>query len=802
MHRIVKLISIIFLSLISLVSVAQKTDSLLNELYKAKTKKHLIEIYIELGNKLRYAYPDSAMIYYKQGLVLARLEKDKSAEADVIGSIGSVWAIKHEYDSATILINQAIKLNEKIDNAEGLAKSLNSLALIYMRQEKPEEAKRSLTQTVLLARELNDSVLLSKVYNNFGLLFKRQHDYDTALYYYHESMKIKEELNDSDGVGRTASNIALIYEEISEFELALRYLNQSYSIRKATGDEYGLAIVLNNYGLVYESMGDLDKALINYQKSFRIMNKLKKEARMATVHNNLGSVYNKQKKYKIGFEHLNKALEINKRIGNARGELISTMELAGFYEKLKIYQNAVYMYRQALDISGKVNDIALISEVQEGLYYAYENLNMYDSALYFYKIYTAINDSIFNTYSKRNIEKLELEYQALKREKENQDLVRQNQAKEEKLKRVLLGGAVLLVVLALIIIFSLFSVTSRRKLEKTYQLVLDQRNNIQLQSTELEKAYKKLQEFTNFKEELTSMIVHDLKNPLNIILNISDIKNYPDKDQVILQSGKQMLNMVMNILDVYKYEDQAFQLDLKELYINGVIEKVIGELAFVLSEKSVKIKHEIDYDFMVNIDEAAIERVIVNLLTNAIKFSPQGGVIRIVSQPLKNNRFRLHVIDSGEGIPKESIDQIFLKFEQRKRKKLGYSGSTGIGLTYCKMAIQAHGGIIGVDSEPGKGADFYFELAYNDTKISELEENDTKESYIVLSKDTRRQLYPVIVSLQERDIYEVTEIRNILKQINRSNNELHKFCTLIENSVLNCNQIMYDELLELALSKE
>lgn len=783
-------------------SIGQKADSLLKELYKAKTKPELINIYNQLGNKLRYAYPDSALIYYNQSLVLAKLEKDKNAEADAIGSIGSVWAIKHEFDSAIALINKSIKINERTKNKTGIAKGLNSLALIHIQKENLYQAKKNLQHAVLLGTGLDDSVLLSKIYNNLGLVFKREHDYDTALYYYHESMKIKDEIGDIEGVGKTASNIALIYEEISEFELALKYLKQSYDIRKSISDEYGLAIVLNNYGLVYESMGEFDQALNNYLKSFKIMERLQKIGRLATLHNNLGSVYNRQEQYKKGFEHLNKALEINKQIKNYRGELITTMELAEFYENLKIYQNAVQMYRHALDISNKVNDIALISNIQEGLYYAYENLNMYDSALHFYKIYTAINDSIFNTYSKRNIEKLELEYQALKREKENQDLVRQNQVKEEKLKRALLGGAVLLVVLALIIIFSLFSVTSRRKLEKTYQLVLDQRNSIQEQSSELEIAYKKLQEFSNFKEELTGMIVHDLKNPLNIILNVSDIKNYPDKDQVILQSGKQMLNMVMNILDVYKYEDKAFQLELKEQYINGLIEKIVADLAFVLSEKSVHIKHEIDFDFLVNIDSAAIERVIVNLLTNAIKFSPQGEVIRIVTQPLKNKTFRLHVIDNGEGIPKESAEQIFLKFEQRKRKKLGYSGSTGIGLTYCKMAIEAHDGIIGVESEPGKGADFYIELKYIDTKESELKESDTKDSYIVLSKDTRRQLYPVIVSLQERDIYEVTEIRNILKKINRSNTELNKFCNLIENSVLNCNQIMYDELLELALSKE
>jgi signal transduction histidine kinase/Tfp pilus assembly protein PilF len=781
---------------------AQSADSLLKELYKAKNKDDLISIYNELGNKLRYAYPDSAMLFYKQGLIISQLQKNEQAEADAIRSMGTVWAIKNNYDSAIYNIQKSIRLNKKNGNNIGIAKSFNSIALVYMKTENLDLAKANLIDAIKLGYELGDSILLSKTFNNMGLLYKRKNDFDSALYYYHESMKIKDEIGDSPGVGRTANNIALIYEEISEFDLALKYLNQSYAIRKSNKNEYGMAVVLNNYGLVYESQGELKLALENYLKSKRVMQRLNKVDRLATLYNNIGSVHIKLKQYKTGYDNLNKALKINKDIGNVRGQLITTIELAKFFENLKIHQNAVMHYRRALKYSNNVEDIARRSEIHEGLYNAYEMLGKFDSALYFYKIYTHLNDSIFNTYSRRNIEKLEVDFQTLKKEKENQELVQSNQIKEEKLKRAFLGGILLLVVLAFIIVFSLFSVTSRRKLEKTYQLVLDQRNNIQQQSSELSLAYKKLQEFSTFKEELTGMIVHDLKNPLNIILNVSEIKNYPDKDQVVLQSGKQMMNLVMNILDVYKYEDKKFRLEPQKQFINPLIEKVKSDLSFVLSEKSIRIKTAIDYDFLVNFDEIALERVIVNLLTNAIKFSPQGSVIQINTEPLRNNRFRLHVIDSGEGIPKEGIHQIFKKFEQRESVNLGYSGSTGIGLTYCKMAIEAHNGIIAVESIVGKGADFYIELDYNETRISEIIEPDVKGNYLVLSRENRGLLYPFIISMQKKGIYEVTEIRNILKMIKRDNAEMQKFCNLIESSVLNCNQVMYDELLELALSKE
>lgn len=781
---------------------SQNIDSLLEEINSNTEPKKLISIYNALGNKLRYAYSDSAMNFYRASLKLSVAQGDKLSEAEANASIGTMWAIKNNYDSAIYYSKKSLQIREKLIDTSGIAKSLNSMGLIELRQDNLSSSKYFLLLALEKGKSISDSSLLSKIYNNLGLLHKRKHNFDSALYFYHESLMLKEQLNDIKGIGSTTNNIALIYEKISEFDLALKYLNQSLVIRKQNKNNYGEAIVLNNFGLVYESQGDFKKALEFYMRSLKVMEELNKTARIATLYNNIGSVYVKLKDYKSGFDYLNKGLEINSNLGNVRGQINCVLDIAHFFEDLNVYQNAIAEYKKALVLLNTIDDMALRSEIFEGLYNSYEKFNYYDSALFFYKKYVHLNDSIFNTYSRRNIEKLEIEFQTLKKEKENQDLIRQNQIKEEELKRLLLVGAILSLILASIIVIGFFSIKSKNKLEKTYKLVLEQRNSIQTQSFELKNAYRKLQELSGFKEELTSMIVHDLKNPLNIILNVATINNYPDREQVILQSGKQMLNLVMNILDVYKYEGKSFRLELKNQFINPIINKVKTDMSFVLSEKSVKIQNNIDYDFLVKLDSNAIERVIINLLTNAIKFSPQGSVILITTEAIKNNKFRLHIIDQGEGLPSDSLVHIFEKFEQHEIRKLGFSGSTGIGLTYCKIAIEAHGGKIGVNSELNKGADFYFELDYLETKESEMHEGEGNENYLLLSRDNRRLLYPYIMALQEKNIYEVTEIRNILKLISKENKELNKFCTLIEGSVLNCNQVMFDELLELALSKE
>lgn len=795
---------IVFVFAISLIIInsllSQNKDSLFDKIKKTQDPKELISIYNSLGNSLRYSYPDSAMVFFKKSLNLSILNNDILSEAEAYGSIGTVWAIKNIYDSSQYYLNLSLTLNKKINNEKGQAKALNSLGLVEMRNENADVAKKYFLQAVAKEVVASDSALLSKIYNNLGLLFKRKHNFDSALYYYHESLKIKEYLGDSRGIGLTTNNIALIYEKISEFDLALLYLNRSLKIRVKNNNRYGEAIVYNNYGLVYESQGKLNKALANYKKSLEVMEELNKLSRISTLHNNLGSVYVKQKNYKKGFKHLQKGLEISRELGNSRGQIHSLLDIAEFYEDLKIYQNSITQCQNALVLLNTVDDMALTSETYENLYYSYEMLNKFDSALFYYKKYSLLNDSIFNTYSRRNIEKLELEYQTLKKEKENQDLIRQNNMKENKLKITLLSIGVLILIILTITIFGFFYARGKTKLEKTYQLVLEQRNNIQHQSNELKDAYQKLQELSKFKEELTGMIVHDLKNPLNTILNVVKINNFKDKEHVVFQSGKQMMNLVMNILDIYKYEGKSFVPNCKELFINPIIKSVKKDLAFVLSEKSIKIETVLDYNYKAAIDETTFERIVTNLLTNAIKFSPQGSVIKIVTEPLKNNRFRLHVIDKGRGIATENIDQIFLKFEQRENRKLGYSGSTGIGLTYCKMAIEAHNGIIGVESEIDKGSDFFIEMDYIETVVSEINDEETEGNYILLSNKSRQLLNPHIKKLEEKDIYEVTEIRKILASIEQGNKELQDFCGLIENSVLNCNQHKFDELIKLALS--
>ncbi|HAN78947.1 MAG TPA: hypothetical protein DCQ31_14875, partial [Bacteroidales bacterium] len=231
-----------------------------------------------------------------------------------------------------------------------------------------------------------------------------------------------------------------------------------------------------------------------------------------------------------------------------------------------------------------------------------------------------------------------------------------------------------------------------------------QKQEIELQAGSLTVAVKKLKELDDYKQELSAMIVHDLKNPLNYIINRSN-------SQSVSQAGMQMLTMVSNILDVNKFEDAKMVLNFEKQYLNHCLQNAVKQIEYLLAEKNMVLMNYIGVHTTALIDSELIERVVINLLTNAIKYSAPNTQIDIKSSNIiKNNQnyLRIEIIDQGSGIAAEFLPFVFEKFSQSKARKLGLSQSSGLGLTFCKLAIEAHGGQIGVESTYGKGACFWF----------------------------------------------------------------------------------------------
>lgn len=238
---------------------------------------------------------------------------------------------------------------------------------------------------------------------------------------------------------------------------------------------------------------------------------------------------------------------------------------------------------------------------------------------------------------------------------------------------------------------------------------------------ELQRNYKRLQELERLRDDLTSMIVHDLRTPLTSLLSglqtlpmLGDLN--PDQAEFVgiaVEGGKTLLSMINDLLDIDKMESGSLVLEYGALRPADLVERALAQVAMLAKNKGLALAAELAPDLPAfEGDEDKLRRTLVNLLGNALKFTNKGSVTvgarRAPADPA--NVLQFYVRDTGEGIPREAFGRIFEKFGQVEDRKAGRKNSTGLGLTFCKMAVEAHGGVIGVESEMGVGSTFSFTI--------------------------------------------------------------------------------------------
>ena len=237
---------------------------------------------------------------------------------------------------------------------------------------------------------------------------------------------------------------------------------------------------------------------------------------------------------------------------------------------------------------------------------------------------------------------------------------------------------------------------------------------------QLQHHYKQLQEFENMQEDLKNMIVHDLRTPLtSLITGMRTLQQMGDLDSLQLEmvdisvsGGETLLGMINDLLDVEKMESGSISLDYSELDAQQLVASATLQVGSLLQNENLTIVTQIAPSLpLFPGDESKLRRVLVNLLGNAIKFTPAGGTLTLEAKLESSMPFiQFCISDTGEGIPQEAFERIFEKFGQVESRKAGRKMSTGLGLTFCKLAVEAHGGQISVTSQQGSGSSFCFTI--------------------------------------------------------------------------------------------
>jgi signal transduction histidine kinase len=338
-----------------------------------------------------------------------------------------------------------------------------------------------------------------------------------------------------------------------------------------------------------------------------------------------------------------------------------------------------------------------------------------------------------------------------------------------------------------------------KELEDVNRQVIKQKDDIQKQSEKLRKAYDEIKKLDNFKHQMTRMIIHDLKNPLNVILNITDTMEIPEKPaSMIRQISFEMLDLVLNILDVNKFEESRMQIRYENIDLAAIANKLINKFSFLSRNSSIELKNLVPEPCMISADLQIIERVMENLLSNSVKFTPPGGKIEIWAMG-QNEKVRIEVRDNGSGVPGKLVNEVFDEYVQASDKSFIYTNSTGIGLTYCKLAVEAQGGEIGLISKQGEGTTVWF-LVNKGTPIPGYVPHYNEEIYSSepvipkLSAEEIVRIQHILTKLKVTGIHEVSEIIAILADEVFDTVALKKWRDAVEAAVFSANEKQFRKL--------
>lgn len=342
----------------------------------------------------------------------------------------------------------------------------------------------------------------------------------------------------------------------------------------------------------------------------------------------------------------------------------------------------------------------------------YDELKKPEEAYVFLQKYIQLKDSLDNRNKKLVSADADREFQNIEQQY-NYNLL----SKENDEKRSYLYALAVFVLMALPILLLIWH--NWRSSKSNVSSLMKLNKQITFQNTQLEQTLNDLQQSNDDKDKILKVVAHDLRNPLGAIVSISSIlldeEGISDENVELLKmlktSGLQSIEMISDLLSAnlnYRPEEMK----MEKIDMRMLLNECVDQLKFKAEEKEQQLELEVEDDAVVLADREKLQRVLSNLIVNAIKFSKLKATVKI-KMTIREDKMELSVSDQGIGIPDELKSKIFDPFT--KAKRWGTSGEQpfGLGLSISKQIVEAHEGKIWFESEENKGTVFYVELPVN-----------------------------------------------------------------------------------------
>lgn len=607
-----------------------------------------------------------------------------------------------EYENAFGFFAEALKLAVELNDYEQTLGLLTYLGQISYLLSAHKESLDYFHHALDVGGNNIPQSKKAQIYSGLADTYLALGDYNQALDYQLKSLEIRETLKDEKEIAKSYYGLGSVFFEQKLYSQALDYYKKALEVWKKIDNPQWVLTTLSAIGTTYGSMGKWDQALYFDLEALKLVEKdqNKDVSAMAYILHSAGVNYTDLGDFKNAEDYLFRSYKLAPQTGNQQFES-NTLESIGYmYMKSGKYEISIDYFNRALQIATKIGAKSDIAKIKNSLAEAYHKTGNQEAAYQYLKQHATLKDSLLTSEMIDRMNNLQNSYEIQKKEKEVALLTSKNKLKKLYLYFASLGGLALIVLLWL--------AYGRYKAETKAKYLVEMKN------AEIEVQNKKLAVSNSDLEQFAYVASHDLKEPLRMINNYSNLlnKRYQNK---IDESGKEFLYYISDaatrmdkLLDgLLEYSRvNRKNLDSKNINLAEVVKTVTNTLQERI--KQTKAKVYIGKLPSIQANYTQMIQVFQNLMGNALKFNNSDGAEIIIDSYLEEDDYVFMVKDNGIGIDEENIDRIFQVF-QRLHTHREYEG-TGIGLSITKKIVERYGGKIWVTSEPGKGSTFYFTL--------------------------------------------------------------------------------------------
>ncbi len=766
-----------------------------------KTKgKEKAQILSDLSFRYCNINPVQGVRYGSEALKLANFMRFEALRPGIYNNLGANYLMLSRFDSARYCFSKALIFGNQHKDSMSIATALARMGVMYEKLGLFDSAIVVFDKSLAIYTLLRNAERMGVVNENLGMIHLHKGELKTALIFLLEAEKHFLAADLRNRLPSLYLKIGRVYSETRDFDAAQRFYRKGRLKAKEAGDFNSEAIAVNAIGILYKNQGKNNEAIETFREVLPMAEKMKNMALILAVYANMANVYQVQKDFRQALDYQQKAMAVAEGIGNP---VIIAQRNVGIGDALSgtgNYEEALLHYRKALPVleaSGARTDLMV---TYRNMIEAGKNAGDYTTALDLWEKYTALKDSLNRNELNMALDSLKVKFDTEHALRDNALLTQSNdlQSKIIRQQKIIMYVAFAFALLMMGFIF--FVAKSRLRLKKAGELLSLKNEKISVKAIELADKNEQLVELTRFKDSMNSFLVHDLKNPLNSIISYKPDDADPVLAETIRQTGLQMLQIVTNILDVSRFENARLAFDCEIVRLTELFQLAYQETAYLANQKSIKISRHFGGDYLLNIDTQIIKRVMVNLLTNAIKFSQNGVTVRMIAEAYGEQQIKITVVNEGEGLDPGFLPFVFEKYTQGMRRNSGFAASTGIGLAFCRMAVEAHGGQIGVVSEQGKGASFWFTVPAKLDETHDIEEiqtvDDDKFFSINLEISDRQYLAPFCDALKQISVHQYSEVKAIATRIEGKTPGIVSWKTLLLQALAHCDEAMYNRLIQ------